>query len=80
MNFLQQIWKNYISGFKKFNDFSGRATRSEFWSFALINGLFIGLMPHLLFLIAPIFVIYVFEKGQVIYYNLYKDNVKVKVQ
>ncbi len=37
MNILRKIWKNYLSGFKKFNDFSGRATRSEFWSFTLIN-------------------------------------------
>jgi uncharacterized membrane protein YhaH (DUF805 family) len=33
---------NYVNVLKKFSDFSGRATRREFWMFLLFNALFAG--------------------------------------
>lgn len=54
MNLLKQIFRSYISGFEKFYDFTGRATRLEFWSFALINIIITSIfLPsyHIVFLI-----------------------------
>lgn len=33
----RDIWNNYLKCFKKYFQFSGRATRYEFWGFTLIN-------------------------------------------
>lgn len=63
MNLLNDILKSYLAGFEKFNDFSGRATRLEFWSFALINGVLLYFMPGYMFLAAIIFGFYLFIKG-----------------
>lgn len=33
----KNIWNNYLSCFKKYFQFSGRATRYEYWGFVFIN-------------------------------------------
>ena len=31
------LWANYVSVLKKYNDFTGRARRRDYWQFCLIN-------------------------------------------
>lgn len=35
------LWQSYVQGWKKYVDFRGRASRKEFWTFALGNLLII---------------------------------------
>ncbi len=38
------LWQSYVQGWKKYVDFRGRASRKEFWTFALGNLLIIILL------------------------------------
>lgn len=37
MNWFREIFENFLKGFKQYDNFSGSATRKEFWHFFLIN-------------------------------------------
>jgi uncharacterized membrane protein YhaH (DUF805 family) len=53
MGSYQEIWNSYLNVWKKYSQFSGRASREEFWIFHILNliaysvlmrGLFLGLI------------------------------------
>jgi len=48
----------YVDAWKKFADFSGRSRRSEFWYFALINGVLnwvLGFLPGIGWILSLLF-------------------------
>jgi len=60
MGSYQEIWNNYLNVWKKYSDFSVRASREEYWIFHILNliaysvltrGLFLGLILALAALI-----------------------------
>jgi uncharacterized membrane protein YhaH (DUF805 family) len=53
MGSYQEIWNSYLNVWKKYSQFSGRASREEFWIFHILNliaysvlmrGLFLGVI------------------------------------
>lgn len=40
--------ENYVSGWKKMLDFSGKASRTEFWTFTIVNWVLNALLSGLL--------------------------------
>lgn len=43
------IWENYTKGWKNIFNFTGRATRAEYWIFNILNWIFITLLLTIIF-------------------------------